>query len=157
VAPICNASYSGVSNQGGSWFEASPGKWFARLSRKIPNAKKACKWLKWQSNCLANIRPWVQTTQQSSPQKNWKTPKICNRHLQSVYIYPHIFFSSYIWDRVLLYSPSCPPTCDPPASVSWMLGLQVCTTMPGPTDFLITKWIDGYYWEFRKVILLIRL
>jgi hypothetical protein len=42
-----------------------------------------------------------------------------------------IFFVS--GDRVSLCSPEWPRTQDPHASASWVLGLQVCTTMPGST------------------------
>jgi hypothetical protein len=35
------------------------------------------------------------------------------------------------WDRVLLYSPGWPWTHSHSASVSWVLGLQLFTTMPG--------------------------
>jgi hypothetical protein len=38
---------------------------------------------------------------------------------------------SVFWGRVSPCSPGWPWTHDPPASVSWVLGLQVRTTMPG--------------------------
>jgi hypothetical protein len=35
------------------------------------------------------------------------------------------------WDRALLHNPEWPPKHRPPASAFQVLGLQVCTSMPG--------------------------
>lgn len=40
------------------------------------------------------------------------------------------FFFFWVWDRAVLYRPSWPWTCDPPASVTWLPGLQVHANMP---------------------------
>jgi hypothetical protein len=57
------------------------------------------------------------------------------------------------WDRVSLCSPGCPGTHfvdqaglalrNPPASASQVLGLKVCTTMPGLSFFLITHQVSS--------------
>jgi hypothetical protein len=40
-------------------------------------------------------------------------------------------FFFFFWDRVSLCNPGWPEILDPPALVSWLLGLQVCITMSG--------------------------
>jgi hypothetical protein len=44
-----------------------------------------------------------------------------------------LFFIYLFWDNISLCSPGWPQTCNPQTwnSVSWVLGLQACTTMPG--------------------------
>jgi hypothetical protein len=57
-------------------------------------------------------------------------------------LYTDFFYVFFVfWDRVSLYSPGCPGTHfvdqaglelrNLPASASQVLGLKVCTTMPG--------------------------
>jgi hypothetical protein len=46
------------------------------------------------------------------------------------------FVCLFVWDRVLLCSPGRPQTHDPPASASWVLGLQVFNTTLSP-DWLL--------------------
>jgi hypothetical protein len=58
-----------------------------------------------------------------------------------------IVFCLYIfWDRLFLDRQEWPWTCDRPASTSWVLGLQVCSTMPGLTVilFCISQMTDGW-------------
>jgi hypothetical protein len=43
-----------------------------------------------------------------------------------------LFFPLGFWDTVLLCDPGWPQTCDPPASASWVMELQSCTTMFWP-------------------------
>jgi hypothetical protein len=40
------------------------------------------------------------------------------------------YFTPSFWDKVLLYSSGWPQIYDPTVSVSWVLGLQACSTMP---------------------------
>jgi hypothetical protein len=61
-------------------------------------------------------------------------------------------------DRVSLYSPGCPGTHsvdqaglelrNPPASVSWVLGLKECATTPGHPVFLITLTLAIFLYLF---------
>jgi hypothetical protein len=41
-----------------------------------------------------------------------------------------LFLLWLFWDRASLCNPGWPQTLDLPASSPWMLGLQVCSTMP---------------------------
>jgi hypothetical protein len=54
----------------------------------------------------------------------------CLSVLQSnlVSLFPLYFF---FWDRVSLYNPGYPQTCNPPALASGVLRFQACTTVPG--------------------------
>jgi hypothetical protein len=43
------------------------------------------------------------------------------------------------WNRVSLCGQGWPQTCDPFASATWGLGLQMCTTTPSSDFFLVTN------------------
>jgi hypothetical protein len=55
---------------------------------------------------------------------------------QKTLLYP-VFTCLSFWDRVLINSPVCPWTHDPPASISQILGLQVSSTTPTHHLFLL--------------------
>jgi hypothetical protein len=46
----------------------------------------------------------------------------------------HLFWFG-LFEIVSLWNPGWPGTCDPPASASWVSGLQVCVTMPSSDSF----------------------
>jgi hypothetical protein len=59
---------------------------------------------------------------------------------------PPVLVFWIFWDKVSLYSPDLSGTQNPPVSVSTVLELQVCTTMPG---LLFVCFLVGFYLVFK--------
>lgn len=66
----------------------------------------------------------------------------CPRETATCCLYSGVYV--HFWDRVSLGSPGCSQTGNPPASVSQVLGLQLCTT-PGCLHFFLFL----CFWTFR--------
>jgi hypothetical protein len=60
------------------------------------------------------------------------------------------------WDRILLCRPDWPWSHDPPASTSWLLGLQVCLTTPSITCYftggIFNEWLllQQTWWQWQQ-------
>jgi hypothetical protein len=83
----------------------------------------------------------------------------CNHLFNFHYIKASSFFflfPFYFWDGVFLYLPEWPETNNLSASASWVLGLQVCTTMSGPSiqflKVLMIKITVYYIWFIKSIL-----
>jgi hypothetical protein len=69
--------------------------------------------------------------------KEWKN----NFHSVSGYLkkYDQLYFFVCFFETVSLCNPDWPWICGPPASASWGMGLQMCTTTPGWQYVFLTQ------------------
>jgi hypothetical protein len=63
--------------------------------------------------------------------KLWKISKHYFWYCFMLLLFVRGFFFFFFWERVSVCNPDWYQPCDPPASTSWVLGLQACTSMPG--------------------------
>ena len=89
----------------------------------------------------SNRQEWVQWVDGAKEEASRKNSKSCC----SIFF----FFFGVFWDRISLYNPGFPGTQsvdqvglelrNPPATASQVLGLKVCTTMPGFCILILKK------------------